>query len=158
MPVLPPKYCLRLKRQYLRNVAKLAQWEPRFVCHPISRQPPKFFCPETPGLWSLADRHCPLDGGAIAISHSGDLTTVWRRDKEILTTLPGHNAEVSFGREEQPWVACDKRRNWITWFAPRGGKLFLQHLGTGRPEVISQHAADPMIAASVFDKFPVVLV
>ena len=108
------------------------------------------------GHWRID--HCPMDGGAIAISHSGKMATVWRRDKEILATLPGHNAEVSFGRGEQPWLACDERGTWITWLAPRGGQLSLQHPGTGRPEVISQHAADPMIAASVFGKSPVVLV
>lgn len=108
------------------------------------------------GHWRLD--HCPMDGGAIAVGRSGKAATVWRREKQIFTTLPGRTDEVALGRGEQPWLAVNERGAWITWLSGRGGELYLRRPDRERPELISQHAGDPVIAASVNGKSPVVLV
>ncbi len=60
------------------------------------------------GHWRLD--HCPMDGGAVAAVKPGEVATVWRRQKEVFATLPGH-PEVKLGAGEQPWVAADVPRS-----------------------------------------------
>ena len=106
------------------------------------------------GHWRL-DR-CPMDGGAVAVMKPGEIATVWRRQKEVFATLPGHE-EVKLGPGEQPWVAADDRGMWLTWITEDGGDLLLRRPGHHQAEVIAHHANDPVIAAASAGKGPVVL-
>jgi hypothetical protein len=55
------------------------------------------------GTWPL--NACPMDGGAIAIGPSGDVTTVWRRAGHVYLCRPGQD-EVDLGEGRQPWATC----------------------------------------------------
>lgn len=107
------------------------------------------------GHWRL--EHCPMDGGAIAIQKPGDVATVWRRDKAVFATLPGHVEEVRLGMGEQPWVAADRRGVWMTWISREGGDLFLKRPDRHRAEIVAHHANDPVISASLRENGPVAL-
>ena len=106
------------------------------------------------GHWRL--NRCPMDGGAIAVLKPGEIATVWRRQKEVFATLPGRQ-EVRIGSGEQPWIAADERGAWLTWITGDGGDLLLQRPKHEAAEVIAQHANDPVIAAPLTGKGPVVL-
>ncbi len=106
------------------------------------------------GHWKVD--HCPMDGGAVAVVKPGEIATVWRRQKDVFATLPGH-PEVKLGAGEQPWVAADDRGTWLTWITTDGGDLLLRRPGHHKADVIAHHANDPVIATSPAGKGPVVL-
>jgi hypothetical protein len=107
------------------------------------------------GHWRLD--HCPMDGGAIAAVKPGEVATVWRRQKEVFATFPGHRQEVRLGTGEQPWIAADQSGVWLTWITREGGDLLLQRPNGQPAEVVAHQARDPVIAAPLTGKGPVVL-
>ncbi len=107
------------------------------------------------GHWRLD--HCPMDGGAIAVAKPGEITTVWRREKTIFTTMPGQREETSLGRGEQPWVTANGGGVWMTWVSRENGDLLLKTPNHELPEIIAHRADDPVIGALVGETGPVVL-
>ena len=67
------------------------------------------------GSWPL--NACPMDGGAIAISASGKVSTVWRRDDEVFLTDGGIPQERQLGMGMQPWAASDLQRLYAVWLS-----------------------------------------
>lgn len=107
------------------------------------------------GHWRLD--HCPMDGGAIAVRKPGDVSTVWRREKAIFATQPGHREEIRLGTGEQPWIAVDPQGPWITWVSKENGDLYLQRPNSANSEALAHHADDPVITSSPTGNGPVVL-
>ncbi len=108
------------------------------------------------GSWPL--NACPMDGGDMAVSSSGDLLTVWRRDRAIYSAEPGLAPEKLLGRGEQPSIAATANGNFIAWVDVRGGDLKLLRPASTKPIVVATKASDPVLAAPVACDGPVVLV
>ncbi len=107
------------------------------------------------GHWRL--KNCPMDGGAVAVPKPGEVASVWRREKSVFATLPGHRQELRLGAGEQPWMAADHRGVWITWISRENGELYLRRPNASQSEVVAHHADDPAIAAAIDGTGPVVL-
>lgn len=108
------------------------------------------------GTWRL-DR-CPMDGGAIAVFSPGQVTTVWRRRKQVFRTGPETGRERLLGTGEQPWAAATPQGAWLVWLSRRQAGLWLQSPTSRRPAKIAGGAIDPVIAAPRRGKGPVVVV
>jgi hypothetical protein len=108
------------------------------------------------GTWPL--NTCPMDGGAVAAITPDQLTTAWRRDKQIFLMLPGESKEQLLGSGEQPWVAATADGSYVVWVKKRGETLYLLAPGKKQPIEIAPHASDPVIAAALGGRGPVVTV
>ena len=108
------------------------------------------------GSWQLDA--CPMDGGCLAATAPGKVTTVWRSQKQIFRTDSGRQQERLLGTGEQPWVAADTEGALLVWVSRRGGDLCLLAPETAKPVTLAVGAADPMIAAPLGGKGPVVIV
>lgn len=108
------------------------------------------------GSWEF-DR-CPMDGGHLAVAPNGQMTTIWRRDKQIFRTLPDHPREQLLGSGEQPWAATGPDGAYLTWISKRGGDLFVLTPQGRHPRTIAHNAIDPVIAAPLDGHGPVVIV
>ncbi len=98
------------------------------------------------GTWNLDA--CPMDGGDLDISPSGNAVTVWRRKDQIFTTTDKSLKERSLGRGEQPEIAISAEGEFIVWLSRRGGELKLLRPGSTSPKTIATNASDPVIAAA----------
>ncbi|GEO05652.1 hypothetical protein AAE02nite_33160 [Adhaeribacter aerolatus] len=86
------------------------------------------------GTWPL--NACPMDGGDLAVDANGKINTVWRRDKEIFTALPGlPEKKLSEGRTpvlietvQGPAVAWQQNGEILL---QRSGSLSVQNIGKG---------------------------
>lgn len=107
------------------------------------------------GTWKL--RQCPMDGGALAANEKGEVTTIWRRDREMFTCAPGL-PERSIGRGEQGWVAVGSAGAYLAWVRQRPGALMIITPDRPEPTLLAQQANDPMLAVCSTGKGPVVLV
>jgi hypothetical protein len=107
------------------------------------------------GSWPL--NACPMDGGAIAISPSGKISAVWRRDDEVFLTKSGLFKEERLGVVMQPWAAADQRQLYAVWLGSRAGKLFLAGSHTDQPVELANHAQYPVVAAHPTGRGPVVV-
>lgn len=107
------------------------------------------------GTW-LLDR-CPMDGGALAVNARGEIETIWMRKHEIFRARPGEG-EVSLGRGEQGWIAASAEGFYRLWIQGRPGVLRVQRPGMAEPTTLAQGAWDPVVAATVSGKGPVVAV
>jgi len=105
--------------------------------------------------WSLDA--CPMDGGMLAVTSQGELATIWRRDKQIITTAENPRREQMLAQGMQPWIAATAEGVYRVWISKRPGDLFLLPPGTKEPEKIAAHAADPVIAANPAKGTPVVV-
>jgi len=108
------------------------------------------------GTWPL--NTCPMDGGAVVAIAPDQLTTVWRRDKHIFLTLPREAKEQLLGGGEQPWVAATVEGSYVVWVKKRGEALYLLAPGKKQPVELAPHAGDPVIAAALAGRGPVVAV
>lgn len=108
------------------------------------------------GTWPL--NTCPMDGGAVAAMAPDRLTTAWRRDKQIFLTLPGEPKEQLLGSGEQPWIAATTDGAYVVWVKKRGESLYVLTPGKKQPTELSPRAADPVIAAALGGRGPVVAV
>ena len=106
------------------------------------------------GTWML--NACPMDGGGLAISADDKITTFWRRNRQMFVCTAG-TAEQLVGEGEQGWAAAGQQGAYLTWLERRGGALRIK-TPQGKPETIAQEADDPVIAASLSGKSPVVVV
>ena len=108
------------------------------------------------GSWEL--NTCPMDGGYLAATGPGQVTTVWRRRNEIFRSERGRRGEQLLGRGEQPWIAATPEGSWIVWLTKRGDDLWLAAPETTEPVKLADAAVDPVIAASPAGEGPVVVV
>jgi hypothetical protein len=108
------------------------------------------------GTWQLAA--CPMDGGYLAVTAAGKVTTVWRREKELFRTDSGRFVEEFLANGEQPWITATPRGVGIVWLSHRWGDLWLQAPSTNQGIKIADDANDPSIAASIGGVDPVVVV
>jgi hypothetical protein len=113
------------------------------------------------GSWRLDA--CPMDGGAYADLFPGNHATVWRRGDSVFLAQSGVYEERLLGRGEQPWIASANSTYHIVWLKKRGETLYLLRTGdygaqAGKlnPIELAPHAADPVIAASLSGRGPVV--
>jgi hypothetical protein len=96
------------------------------------------------GSWKL--NACPMDGGYLAASPSGQVATIWRREKQVVQAdSSGGERLIAIG--EQPWAASDSEGVWFVWLSRRGGDLWLASPGEDQPTKLSGNATDPVIAA-----------
>jgi hypothetical protein len=114
------------------------------------------------GTWRL--NACPMDGGAYADLFPGVHATVWRRGDSVFLAQSG-DEECLLGRGEQPWIASANNAYFIVWLKKRGEILYLlraEDCGAQTakltPVELSSHAADPVIAAPLSGRGPVVAV
>lgn len=64
------------------------------------------------GTWPL--NSCPMDGGDIAVTGDGQVTSVWRRQEEVyVSTLGGQ--ERLLGKGKNPVIAYGKKGAFIAW-------------------------------------------
>src|SRR6476620_2361548 len=105
------------------------------------------------GTWPL--NTCPMDGGAVVAIAPDQLTTAWRRDKQIFLTLPGESKEQLLGSGEQPWVAATAGGSYVVWVKKRGEALYLLAPGKKQPIELAPHAGDPVIATALGGHGPV---
>lgn len=108
------------------------------------------------GAWRL--NACPMDGGALAASTDGTVTTIWRRDRQIIRAVSGKPSEEDLGLGEQPWAAATGAGPYLTWVSRRGGDLWLQRPSDRKPTRVAAGAADPVIAAPPSAAGPIVVV
>ncbi len=94
------------------------------------------------GTWPL--QACPMDGGGIAVSPSGQVITAWRRDSSIyLAPAGGRETEVGTGKD--PAVALSPDGAYAIWTAPGG--LFARLPGKSEPVRVSFRGAFPNLLA-----------
>ncbi len=107
------------------------------------------------GTWRID--FCPMDGGGLAADAEGRVETIWRRDKELFRARPGAK-EGPLGRGEQGWAAAGADGFYLLWIEGRPGALKALLPGSERPVVLAKGAWDPVVAAPVSGKGPVVAV
>lgn len=108
------------------------------------------------GSWKLDG--CPMDGGYLATTAPGKLTTVWLRDNQVFRTDSGTRQEKLVGKGEQPWVAATSDGAYVVWISRDNGDLWLATPDSRQPRKLSADAMDPVVAASLSRKGPVVAV
>jgi hypothetical protein len=108
------------------------------------------------GSWRLDA--CPMDGGALAATSPGKLTTVWRRERQIYRTQPDQLEEQLLGDGEQPWAAATSQGAYVVWLNRRPGDLMFLGPKSGRAIKLTAQANDPVVAAPLAGKGPVVVV
>ncbi|HZW66388.1 MAG TPA: sialidase family protein [Hanamia sp.] len=62
--------------------------------------------------WKL--NACPMDGGGLAINKNGKVQTVWRREGNIFTAIPGI-PEVEIGQGRNCSIATVNNKNIFAW-------------------------------------------
>jgi hypothetical protein len=68
--------------------------------------------------WKL--EACPMDGGDLAVSATGKVFTVWRRDQSVFVALTD-NKESELGKGKDPSIAAGLNDSLYTvWTAPDG--------------------------------------
>jgi hypothetical protein len=96
------------------------------------------------GSWLL--NACPMDGGSLAATTAGEVTTVWRRDQQLYRTRVDGRIEEQLGPGMQPWAAATASGTWLTWISRRGGDLWLLAPRSQQPEKLAAAAYEPVIA------------
>ncbi|MBO0947699.1 exo-alpha-sialidase [Fibrella sp. HMF5405] len=74
------------------------------------------------GTWQLAG--CPMDGGGLALTPSGNPTTVWRRENTLYTCQPG-KPETPLATGQNVTLASGPAGNVMAW--DENGTVWLQH-------------------------------
>lgn len=108
------------------------------------------------GTWNL--NACPMDGGSIAITAAGEMTTIWRRDQQIYITRPGEIGEEKLGSGLQPWMTATPSGAWSIWVNRRGGDLWLLSPSMRQPIKLAGTAWEPIVAAPLAGTGPIVAV
>jgi hypothetical protein len=109
------------------------------------------------GSWPL--EFCPMDGGWLTATGSGEVTTVWQRDKQVFRTNAAHSSEeFLLGPGIQPWVTGTSERLYVVWLSRRPGDLWLSTPDESRPRRLASNATDPVIVSAVTGSGPVVVV
>jgi hypothetical protein len=93
------------------------------------------------GTWQL--NGCPMDGGAIAYDHAGELRSVWRREKVIFTASPGA-PEQRLAEASQPIVIPTAADAIYLW---QSGTGLMLKVGSAAAASLAANAAFPAAAA-----------
>ena len=88
---------------------------------------------------------CPMDGGMLVTNNNGDLATVWRRDRSVITTSAKSGYETLLGAGEQPWVGSDGSKFYTAWTSKREGELLLASSDDVSPVKLSEEASFPIV-------------
>ena len=88
-----------------------------------------------------------MDGGALAVSPSGTVAAIWRRDHDIYLSDGPTSTERRLGEGIQPWLATDKQRLYAVWLTGPSGKLFFAKSPTFDAAELSDGARFPVVAA-----------
>lgn len=107
------------------------------------------------GSWPL--NACPMDGGAIASSAGGKISTVWRRDHEIFLTDGGLFKENRIGVGTQPSAAADQHGFYAVWLSNGIGRLYFARSAKDQPVKLADDAQYPVVASHSAGKGPVVV-
>lgn len=91
---------------------------------------------------------CPMDGGSIAVTDAGEVTTTWRRKDTVFLTTDDRLEEVQLGVGEQPWVTCTGAGPYVIWLEKRSAAVMLLKPNTAQPMIIDDHASDPVVSAA----------
>lgn len=108
------------------------------------------------GSWRL--NACPMDGGYLAVTSPGQVTTAWRRQGNVYRTDPGTEREQLLGPGEQPWVAATREAAYVVWLDRPENDLWLATPHAQTSQKLADAASDPMIAAPIAGTGPVVAV
>ncbi len=96
-----------------------------------------------------------MDAGGLAGDATGQVLTIWMRNKEIFHCVPGQ-AEVSLGKGEQGWAAAGPDGVYLVWILSRPGGLMLLKPGAKQPAQLAASARDPVVASSPTGQGPVI--
>lgn len=92
------------------------------------------------GTWKLDA--CPMDGGSLALTPSGDVMTTWRRENTVYTASPsGPEQRVSDGKS--PMMSARDGDEYVVW--QDGATIKLTKLGS--PEATVGEGRLPQVAA-----------
>lgn len=97
------------------------------------------------GVWMLDA--CPMDGGAVCITSTGQVTTFWRRSRTLYACVEGE-PEIPVGDGQQGWVAAGNAGPYYAWLSRRPGPLMVLTPGDTAPRILADNADDPVVAAS----------
>ncbi len=105
------------------------------------------------GTWPL--KGCPMDGGSLVSSPSGEIVTVWRRENSIISTI-GDAAEKFLGNGTQPVVSAVKDKLCFVW--QQNQKLVFKTMLSSEPaQVLTESAGFPSISSPVSNQPPIVV-
>lgn len=105
------------------------------------------------GTWPL--NACPMDGGGLACDANGQVTTVWRREKEVFCCIPGQH-EISLGEGSQPWAASGPGGVFLVWSERQTGSVMSSTPKSDKLFVVAEKGFDPVIAAPSNGEGPVI--
>lgn len=106
------------------------------------------------GTWRL--NSCPMDGGGLAADADGQLLTLWRRDKELYRCTP-FKSEQPMGDGEQGWAAAGPGGFYVVYVKGRPGAIMAAVPGATLPMTLAERGDDPVVAAPLSGKGPVVV-
>jgi len=98
------------------------------------------------GTWELDA--CPMDGGCIVATGPDQVSTIWRRERQVFRTAPNSDHEELLADGEQPWAAATKAGVHLVWIDGRPGELWLMKPGSKEPMKLASDATDPMVTAA----------
>lgn len=93
------------------------------------------------GTWKLEG--CPMDGGGLVVDPKGRVSTVWRRDQTLFTTVAG-DPETSAGTGRDPSLAATTRGPFSSW--TEGRSVMLKKPGAEKALLIDDDGASPSMA------------
>ncbi|MCU0717700.1 MAG: glycoside hydrolase [Pirellula sp.] len=96
--------------------------------------------------WQL--NACPMDGGMLAMDQNQLLSTVWRRDRNVIGSTAKPNLEVLLGPGEQPWITSSDDGFYSVWTSKREGDLFLLKPASQDPDRISGSASFAVVVGA----------
>jgi hypothetical protein len=105
------------------------------------------------GTW--VHNTCPMDAGGLAGFSEDHLQTVWMRNKVLFRCVPGQ-PEQSLGRGEQAAIAVGSEGFYVVWIIGRPGRLMVLKPDSSKAHPIAESALDPVLAAPLNGKGPVI--
>ena len=97
------------------------------------------------GTWTL--KACPMDGGSIAASPTGDIYAAWRRDTEVFLSTPKSTGERRLGAGKQPWLALTSAGPVVVWQENKTNRLLFQRPDDSIPQELASNVSDPVIVS-----------
>lgn len=80
------------------------------------------------GTWKL--NACPMDGGGLFMTPTGQISTVWRRADKLFTARPGQ-AETEIAAGKNPKIAATAKGDYIVF--QQAGQLWIIKPGQSQP-------------------------